>query len=66
MPANTNYVYQDKSVPGLSDRGMGKGVANPVQNRGVSRPNQYKPGTPGYSSRTPTSHDKAGNSTYSK
>ena len=61
-----NGVHQDKSVPKIMNCGMGRGVANPVQNQKVSRPNQYSPATPGYSSRTPTSHDKMGNRTYSK
>ena len=66
MPANTNYVYQAHSVPKIIDCGVGRGVGYPVTSKSVSRPNQYKPATPAYSSRTPTSHDKQGNSTYSK
>ena len=64
MPMNTNGVYQDHSVPGLSKRGVGKGVAYPVNRPEGMGGNQYKPASPGYAMKSPKGHDGKSNSTY--
>lgn len=64
MPAYTNGVYQDHSVPNLTRRGVGSGVSYPQP---ATRPgmggNQYSPASP---PRTNRGHDGHNNSTYKK
>lgn len=63
MPAYTNGVYQDHSVPGKVNCGVGKGVAYPQQSTRVGNPKQYSPASP---PRVNRGHDGHSNSTYSK
>ena len=63
MPAYTNGVYQDHSVPGLTNRGVGSGVSYPVPAKRVGNPKQYSPPSPPIVNR---GHDGHSNSTYSK
>ena len=65
MPMYTNGVYQDKSVPGKINCGVGRGVGytNKGSNPGMGG-NQYKPSAPSYAKTTARSHDKKNNKTY--
>ena len=63
MPKNTNGVYQDKSTPGKSNHGVGRGVGYPVNGAGSMGKQQYSPPSPPQVNR---GHDGHGNSTYKK
>ena len=67
MPMRTNGVYQDRTVPGSSNRGVGAGVAYPTAN---GRPGMggdtQKPGYPKYAMKAPRGHEGMGNRTYKK
>lgn len=67
MPAMYNGVYQDYTVPGLSKRGVGKGVGYPVMNSnpGMGGDTQ-KPGYPKYAMKAPRGHEGMGNKSYKK
>ena len=66
MPMRTNGVYQDKSVPGKKNVGVGTGVSNSGRKDPGMGGNQYSPSSPGYSKQTKSSMDDKGNSSYSR
>ena len=63
MPKDTNGVYQDHSVPGYHNVGVGRGASYPVNGKIGMGKQQYKPASPKPMNR---GHDGRGNSTYKK
>ena len=64
MPANTNGVYQDKSIPGYSNRGAGAGVSLKTGSPGMGK-SQYGGAPVTKHSGSPSrGHDNKNNSSY--
>ena len=64
MPANTNGVYQDRSTPGKSNHGVGKGAAYPVNGAGSMGKSQYGMPVSKHSGSPSRGHENKNNSTY--